>query len=1090
MGKETVIDLAKRNDAREWQKPTEQKHKFQVKHHEGYVLEMEDLLFHFDSAVMMPNYEPAELEPDIPPYRISGLAVLRACYLHAQKHPSQKLLIAGHTDRSGPEIYNEKLSRLRAQNVSHALMGQKESWVETALAKHRVEDYQQILKWVDGSRGWNCDPGDIDNLEGPITRDAVYAFQVSYNRHFKASISEDGIVGKETWGAFFDIYMDELCALMETDQAGLKNCRSAIKFLKDGCKSVGCGKHFPISGERKNRSSGEFPEGSDEERDAKDKYRSKEDRRVEFLFFDPKHAPPLDCHPDSETCLPEECVINRSTIYRFKHITVEPVPHLIWLDLQTVDDFGFRVPQTDLTLAPECGKAVKITTDEDGYWGGRIRADGYIKVFLGDGKTAVYFAGDDRSSEELKPAVLDPRIASKAISDLLVPGSITDDQKKSRRTLVRRYGRIPAQGYKTSRAGNTDEDEGEPVGQMSQRGREAPEGEAPRMYRRSYGYIVADNLFIAAGFNKEGNVKLDDLVSVIGDWVKAYHPSALKRGYFLELILYNRLVVCPADGGKVLGQFTISDDYQINQRYGAYTPFECFGWVFRDMNTESTDFIVQKKDEAAAEPTEEPAQNESADGEPAQDKSAQTDLSSVRPDVTSSEKILPIDMILVEKDRDSYRKLLLGELAGKAALLYLVPMFGAGPWLARHGGTGLLENYPDTLSAGDREKLHRRNKTVIRTCRALYEAYIRKYVDDVKKTKSDQELYKMGPPDSHFLYPEPVGITASEWRELREAQATADEFLGWKAISNHLCELYGVHGDGDIWLRLEIEVDSGEALGKILDVKYKWNFETTAEGRFKKKSGQTTLSAKSPPLDIKGIKYKGGLSYVVNDEGFEEAKGQFAAGQYSLEYNITTGEVKAGVGPFFLRMNEEVKQLGFGAQFSTRDLYKKLRANQLANGVAPEMALNPDMIPAVKFAAGLQMQLLEEATVLAFLMGTRGFFERRPLSELMQADWASLDLDERYFLKELGWHAELADLPALRPALKHYPGDMRLWDLKRVLPYDCYPKSAQSAWKELTYAQKRAALNLLGSPWAGEANWLKLWRSFVPKAAKAKEASA
>jgi hypothetical protein len=77
--------------------------------------------------------------------QVTGLAVLRACYLHADDNPDSRIVIAGHTDTVGPPSYNLTLSKLRADGVLFALLGQRDDWAKGAHQKHQICDYQHIL---------------------------------------------------------------------------------------------------------------------------------------------------------------------------------------------------------------------------------------------------------------------------------------------------------------------------------------------------------------------------------------------------------------------------------------------------------------------------------------------------------------------------------------------------------------------------------------------------------------------------------------------------------------------------------------------------------------------------------------------------------------------------------------------------------------------------------------------------------------------------------------------------------------------------------------------------------------------------------
>ena len=270
-----------------------------------HMLEMEDVNFHFDSAVLLPDFGKSAPQPGTPEQdRITGLGVLYACYKHAREHPDQKMLVPGHTDRSGPASYNVMLSALRANNVVHVLMGERKEWVDICLQKHKVEDYQQILKWVAYNWRWDCDPGPITNQQNAQTYAATKSFQKRYNNEFDASIGEDGVVGKGTWGAFFDVYMRELELILGTDKTGLEKARQAIHFLDDEDRAVGCGENFPITSENK----------------------SATDRRVELLFFDPDEEPEIECLPPIERCNPSTCELYNSDMYEIIPIPAKPLP--------------------------------------------------------------------------------------------------------------------------------------------------------------------------------------------------------------------------------------------------------------------------------------------------------------------------------------------------------------------------------------------------------------------------------------------------------------------------------------------------------------------------------------------------------------------------------------------------------------------------------------------------------------------------------------------------------------------------------------------------------------------------------------------
>ncbi|MFW6221828.1 MAG: OmpA family protein, partial [Fibrobacterota bacterium] len=150
-----------------------------------HLLEMEDVLFHLNSAVMMPeNPEGPSSRNDKPSesqLRVTGIRALGLAFEQLRTEPKQKILIAGHSDRSGEAQYNFELSELRAMNVMYLLKGGKNDWAQVCAGKHKVEDYQQIMQHYSVCLGWDCDPGKIDDDWGPNTETATKRFILQYN---------------------------------------------------------------------------------------------------------------------------------------------------------------------------------------------------------------------------------------------------------------------------------------------------------------------------------------------------------------------------------------------------------------------------------------------------------------------------------------------------------------------------------------------------------------------------------------------------------------------------------------------------------------------------------------------------------------------------------------------------------------------------------------------------------------------------------------------------------------------------------------------------------------------------------------------
>ncbi|HEX7071977.1 MAG TPA: peptidoglycan-binding protein, partial [Rhodothermales bacterium] len=354
-----VIQITRRHLGKLAQLLTGKSHKVQVKtRFTCHMLEVEDLNFHHDSAVLLPDYGTSRSQEGTTDEqeRIAGLAVLYACYRHAAAHPQQSALVVGHTDRSGSTSYNQTLSELRAANVHHALRGDRVGWVDVALKNSKVEDYQQILIWLTYKLKWNCDPGGKTNVHDAATKQAVKDFQTQYNERFNASIDTDGNVGRQTWGAFFDVYMLELEHALGTDTPGREQAQQSLRFMT--CEAIGCGENFPITPDRT------------------ENYKSPVDRRVEILFFDPGEEPALDCRKPGGAC----SELYEKKMYVPVPIPVTPLPIPSGEAVHVFLSFGFTDPEGNRRFFPEgCPVTVEYTTGESEVQ--TIGANGVIEFF-------------------------------------------------------------------------------------------------------------------------------------------------------------------------------------------------------------------------------------------------------------------------------------------------------------------------------------------------------------------------------------------------------------------------------------------------------------------------------------------------------------------------------------------------------------------------------------------------------------------------------------------------------------------------------------------------------------------------------------
>lgn len=170
----------------------------------------------------------------------------------ATEHPAAKIMIFGHTDLAGDEIYNKKLSERRAWSVHAFITNDADVW--EVLYNHPDEawgvfELQEILADLGHYAG------KIDGSWGPQTRAAARAFLGSSE---DAPVQNDPPFRKRLFAAYM---------------AGSRDIDVArSRFMEPGY--MGCGEFNPMSG----------PEDDPEV-----------DRRVTFYFFHPARLPNLPC---------------------------------------------------------------------------------------------------------------------------------------------------------------------------------------------------------------------------------------------------------------------------------------------------------------------------------------------------------------------------------------------------------------------------------------------------------------------------------------------------------------------------------------------------------------------------------------------------------------------------------------------------------------------------------------------------------------------------------------------------------------------------------------------------------------------------
>ncbi|RYZ03796.1 MAG: hypothetical protein EOO73_26550 [Myxococcales bacterium] len=320
-------------------------------------VELLDAHFRTDSAVVLPEGEDPDQQGQHDAFSAAGFVatVLRV----NEEQPGRGLLVAGHTDTAANDTHNDELSRLRAQVALSLVEGNRDTFKSLANQRHKPADINQILSWVSKAfrdLRFDCDPGKIsDSVDSRVVRRFQEAFNVNKSSlgSAAADVAVDGVVGEETWGAFFDCYELELQRALGEDAAGLAALRAELRFADDTRKSLGFGEHFPI------------------DELGVDNFRSQTNRRVEVLFFGPGEEPDL-----AQT----EADVETSEVYLPGHYARESVPtrktaRVARVSFVPASFQNFRLGQAPFSIRTNAGVLVKGTTDAAGTVTAKLPAD-------------------------------------------------------------------------------------------------------------------------------------------------------------------------------------------------------------------------------------------------------------------------------------------------------------------------------------------------------------------------------------------------------------------------------------------------------------------------------------------------------------------------------------------------------------------------------------------------------------------------------------------------------------------------------------------------------------------------------------------
>jgi hypothetical protein len=172
--------------------------------------------------------------------------VLQQVAQHAGAHTNQKLLIVGHTDKTGSDQYNQSLSERRARSVFAYLSfngnqaTSEAEWNELrqrGTGNRRLKDNWGTRQYQYMLQDLGFYSGNVDGDHGPMTDEAVRSFRA--DQGLPAGTTVDDLV----WAALIHEYM-ALRSLAVPDTQFLANA-------KDACsagiiKWLGCGEESPL----------------------------------------------------------------------------------------------------------------------------------------------------------------------------------------------------------------------------------------------------------------------------------------------------------------------------------------------------------------------------------------------------------------------------------------------------------------------------------------------------------------------------------------------------------------------------------------------------------------------------------------------------------------------------------------------------------------------------------------------------------------------------------------------------------------------------------------------------------------------------
>lgn len=517
------------------------------------------------------------------------------------------------------------------------------------------------------------------------------------------------------------------------------------------------------------------------------------------------------------------------------------------IEVETVDEFGYRVPEVSLVLESLDGfPDVNLTTDATGYAQLARAIAGRYRVSV-DGKQPGYFLrnlesvrseDDDPDYADYTEAVIDTRYQVVAVTRIVVKRDASPEDRRQRNNYKKIYRR-------TQRTGENIDSRGTATSGAT---------------RRSLGFCC-DNLAVAAGWTDDKFSKVDVqclVKDLLPDFLKDRLPTALGRKFYVLLAEpyedketgqpLNDVRLTFIDEGYVVGpSFKLLHSFSEGP-IGAYSTFEELGGhLFYDIATHSCGIVKQDSGGSPQAPSD--GSEPSASGD--KQRTQTVDLTADPANGLSPATGIVDDGPYYLEEHVNEPNMFIEELnkrAGKVQILFWLRSPRIVWQAALHGGTGRLEEYPkrDEKNPADKSTqelashIHKRNRLTAQNVTRAYPGYVQLYINSLEeianevrrsgKPSAEQQndfedrLRELGPPLAPYEMPIPPNATDSEKRDIFAAHSYPsklhDEFEPWIKIAELLDDFSNVKTQGLPFLRIKPKwgsIESTKGMASLLE---------------------------------------------------------------------------------------------------------------------------------------------------------------------------------------------------------------------------------------------------------------------------------